>query len=187
MGTLRRGTLRLPRGSASRSARAIGLAALVFPALLVSIGVFGVDSASAEVDAIRVEKSLRRLSLLDDGAVLRSYAIALGANPIGHKQEEGDARTPEGLYVIDYRNAESRFHRSLRISYPNDADRRAAAARGRPPGGDIVIHGLPDEWSWLGAFHQAVDWTDGCIAVTNEEMDELWSWVEEGTPIEILP
>lgn len=162
------------------------LALLVHTSLIaLSLGAAG--SAPANVDEIRVEKALRRLTLLEDGAAIRTYRIALGANPIGHKQEEGDERTPEGRYVIDYRNMHSRFHKSLHISYPNEKDRREAEARGVSAGGDIVIHGLPPGWSWLGAAHHAFDWTDGCIAVTNEEMDELWERIEEGTPIEILP
>jgi len=160
---------------------------LLLRTALITLSLAAAGAPSAGVDEIRVEKALRRLTLLEDGVAVRTYRIALGANPIGHKQEEGDERTPEGRYVIDYRNLHSRFHRSLHISYPNEEDRRAAEARGVSAGGDIVIHGLPAGWSWLGAAHHAFDWTDGCIAVTNEEMDELWERVEEGTPIEILP
>ena len=155
--------------------------------LLLALTLVVPGSASAGGVEIRVEKALRRLTVLEDGVAVRTYEIALGANPIGHKQEEGDERTPEGRYVIDYRNTHSRFHRSLHISYPNEKDRREAEARGVSAGGDIVIHGLPPGWSWLGAAHHAFDWTDGCIAVTNDEMDELWERIEEGTPIEILP
>jgi murein L,D-transpeptidase YafK len=143
--------------------------------------------AAAGVDRIVVEKSARKLTLIENGAVIRSYRVALGANPLGHKQREGDERTPEGEYVIDYRNDDSSFYRSLHISYPNEVDRQRAAEHGVEPGGDIMIHGLPDEWGWLGSIHHALDWTDGCIAVTNWEMDEIWSLVEEGTPIEIVP
>jgi len=170
------------RRATTRCARLGLLATIALAAFWLTAG-----TASADVDEIRVEKTLRRLTLLEDGVAIRTYRIALGANPIGHKREEGDERTPEGRYVIDYRNVHSRFHKSLHISYPNEEERREAEARGVSAGGDIVIHGLPPGWSWLGAAHHAFDWTDGCIAVTNEEMDELWEWIEEGTPIEILP
>jgi len=143
--------------------------------------------AFAGVDRIVVEKSTRKLVLIENDAVIRSYTVALGANPVGHKQQEGDERTPEGRYVIDYRNLGSSFYRSLHISYPNKSDRQRAAELGVDPGGDIMIHGLPTDWGWLGSVHYALDWTNGCIAVTNWEMDEIWSLVEDGTPIEIMP
>ena len=143
--------------------------------------------ASAGADRLLVEKSERRLSLIENDAVIRYYTIALGANPIGHKQQEGDERTPEGHYLIDTRKPDSDFHRALHISYPNEDDRRQAEALGVDPGGAIMIHGLPEGWDWLGQVHHALDWTDGCIAVTNYEIEEIWSLVEDGTPIEILP
>lgn len=131
-------------------------------------------------DAIRVFKSTRRMELLRDGKVLRSYRIALGDAPVGHKRQQGDERTPEGDYRITYRNAQSRFHLSLRVSYPNQADRAQAAKRGVDPGGDIMIHGsTPPGY--------AGDWTDGCIAVTNAQIEEVWRLVPTGTPIHINP
>jgi murein L,D-transpeptidase YafK len=144
--------------------------------------------AQAGIDRILVDKSQRRLLLLDErDGVIRSYQVALGADPVGHKQQEGDERTPEGRYVIDFRKADSEYHRALHISYPNRADRRWADVRGVPPGGAIMIHGLPKGGEWIGWAHRARDWTDGCIAVTNDEIEEIWSLVQDGTPIEIRP
>jgi murein L,D-transpeptidase YafK len=140
-----------------------------------------------KVDLIQVDKSKRRMQLLRNGEVVRSYRISLGSNPKGHKQREGDERTPEGRYRIDGRNSRSKFHKSLHISYPNAQDRHAASMQGVSPGGAIMIHGMPNGWGWAAAFLSAWDWTDGCIAVTDTEMDEVWKAVGVGTPIEIQP
>jgi murein L,D-transpeptidase YafK len=137
-------------------------------------------------DRIVVEKAARRMHLQRAGATLKSYRIALGRNPVGHKQQEGDSRTPEGTYIIDTRNPQNRFHLSLRVSYPNAADRRSAVARRVSPGGDIFIHGLPNGTPEAALF-AGRDWTDGCIAVTNAEIREIWAMVKDGTPIEIRP
>ncbi|MBC2858224.1 murein L,D-transpeptidase family protein [Stappia sp. 28M-7] len=151
------------------------------------------DQAAAQIEEPRVEKVLvekgeRRLQLLDaSGAVLKSYTIALGGDPLGHKQREGDGRTPEGRYTIDWRNPQSAYHLSLHISYPDQDDTRRANERSEDPGGMIMIHGMRNGLGWLGFLHQYVDWTDGCIAVTNAEMDEIWRLVPNGTPIEIRP
>jgi murein L,D-transpeptidase YafK len=131
-------------------------------------------------DAIHVHKSLRRMELLRDGKVIGRYRIALGDAPVGHKRQQGDERTPEGDYRITYRNAQSRFHLSLRISYPDESDRRQARARGVDPGGDIMIHGATPTWYLR-------DWTDGCIAVTDAEIEQIWRRVPVGTPIRIDP
>jgi murein L,D-transpeptidase YafK len=139
-----------------------------------------------QVDRIVVEKGARRMHLMRDGARLKTYRVSLGRNPIGHKQQEGDSRTPEGTYIIDTRNPQSRFHLSLRVSYPSSEDRRSAAARGVPPGGDIFIHGLPNGTA-SAELLTGRDWTDGCIAVTNAEIREIWAMVKDGTPIEIRP
>ena len=143
--------------------------------------------AADKADLVRVDKSDRRLELLHKGTVLRSYRVALGNAPEGHKREEGDERTPEGRYVLDWRNPGSSFHKSIHISYPNAADRAAAKAAGRDPGGLIMIHGQPNGFGWWSWLLQLVDWTDGCIAVTDAEMDEIWTMVDNGTPIEITP
>jgi murein L,D-transpeptidase YafK len=137
--------------------------------------------------AIVVDKAARRLTLRRDDRVLRSYDMSLGGDPIGHKQREGDGRTPEGNYVIDFKNPRSRFHLALRISYPDAADRNSARRRGVPAGGDIMIHGLPNGLGWLGRFHLWRDWTDECIAVTNPQIEEIWALVDIGTPVEIKP
>jgi len=138
------------------------------------------------VNLVVVEKASHKMTLLDHGRVVKTYSVALGPD-LGPKQKKGDGRTPEGRYVIDSRNAASRFHRALHISYPNAADRRNARRRGVDPGGDIMIHGLPNGWRGLGRLHRARDWTLGCIAVTDEEIEEVWRLVANGTPIEIRP
>lgn len=143
------------------------------------------DLRAEDIAGIRVEKSARRLLLLgSDGGVLRSYdGIQLGDAPIGHKQFEGDERTPEGRYVIDFGNPSSAYHLSLHISYPNAADRAFAESQGRSPGGNIFIHGQPNA---LRIGRMPGDWTDGCIALSNAEIEELWALVGDGTPIEIV-
>lgn len=138
-------------------------------------------------DRILVEKAERRLTLYAGERTLRSYRVALGFAPVGPKRQEGDGKTPEGRYLIDWRNPDSRFHRSLHVSYPDADDLARAAARGVSPGGLIMIHGLPNGFGALGDWHRTRDWTDGCIAVTNDEMDEIWTLVADGTPIEIQP
>ena len=121
------------------------------------------------------------------GKVLKTYKLALGPEPVGPKQRQGDHKTPEGEYVLDRRNAHSQFYRSIHVSYPSPQDRDRARKLGVSPGGDIYVHGLPNGYAWLGSGHRLKDWTDGCIAVTNEEMDEIWRAVPDGTPIEIKP
>ncbi|HEX8959987.1 MAG TPA: L,D-transpeptidase family protein [Geobacteraceae bacterium] len=144
-------------------------------------------ASTAGVDKVLVVKSQHRLMLLKDGEILRSYEIALGKEPLGAKMCKGDKKTPEGSYVLDRRNPFSRFHRAIHISYPNRADLDRAQGQGVPPGGDIMIHGLPRGKERVGELHTMIDWTDGCIAVTNEQIDEIWRLVADGTPIEIRP
>ena len=143
--------------------------------------------AGRKTDRIIVHKQARTLDLMHAGKVIKTYKIALGSEPVGPKARQGDHRTPEGTYVIDNRNANSKFHRSLHISYPNAADRERARKLGISPGGDIFIHGLPNGYGFVGAAHRARDWTDGCIAVTDQEIEEIWRAVDNGTPVEILP
>jgi len=121
------------------------------------------------------------------GKVLKTYKVALGPEPVGPKQRQGDHKTPEGEYVLDRRNAHSQFYRSIHVSYPSAQDRDRARKLGVSPGGDIYVHGLPNGYAWVGSGHRLKDWTDGCIAVTNEEMDEIWKAVSDGTSIEIRP
>jgi murein L,D-transpeptidase YafK len=138
-------------------------------------------------DELIVRKSERKLYLLRAGEVLRSYSIALGANPEGPKQREGDRRTPEGTYRIDWRKPDSDFYLALHISYPNDADLRRASREGADPGGMIMIHGLPNDPKHPRRDYLISDWTDGCIAVSNAAMIDLWMSVPDDTPITILP
>ena len=139
------------------------------------------------VDRILIEKNARRLMLISQGEVLKSYKIALGGNPIGPKERQGDNKTPEGTYVIDGRNKDSRFHLSLHISYPNERDKNRAKELGVSPGGDIMIHGIRNGFSWVGDAHTEVDWTKGCIAVTDEEIEEISKLAPNGTIVEIRP
>jgi murein L,D-transpeptidase YafK len=118
---------------------------------------------------------------------LKSYTVSLGQNPQGHKLQKGDQKTPEGVYTLDRRNPKSKYHRSIHISYPNTQDQRQAADKMTDPGGEIALHGLPvktDEEAW---DYIERDWTDGCIAVTNDEIEEIWDLVDDHTPIEIIP
>ena len=144
----------------------------------------------AKADRVLVVKNQRRLFLFREGRLVAGYRIALGANPVGPKFFEGDGRTPEGSYVLNGRNENSRFHRSIRISYPSPADRQRAWRYGGPPGGDIMIHGQPGPGNKSALKRIALapsSWTDGCIAVDNAAMDQIWAAVDDGTPIEILP
>jgi murein L,D-transpeptidase YafK len=138
-------------------------------------------------DRIVVLKKARTLELLSQGKVIKTYKIALGGDPVGPKIRLGDHKTPEGVYVLDSRNAHSQFYKSIHISYPNARDRAAAKRQGVSPGGDVFVHGLPRGYGWVGESHRLKDWTDGCIAVTNEEIDEIWKAVPDGTRIEIRP
>jgi murein L,D-transpeptidase YafK len=138
-------------------------------------------------DRVIIRKSERRLFLEKDGQIFREYTVSLGINPVGHKQHRGDRRTPEGSYVIDYRLARSKFHKALHVSYPNRRDVRAARSKGFDPGGLIMIHGLPKAAKGDEEDYIQRDWTDGCIAVTNEAMDQIWDLVKDGTPVDILP
>ena len=143
--------------------------------------------AGTTIDRIVVEKSARRLSVFRNGNQIKTYRIALGRSPLGAKQEEGDMKTPEGIYKIDGRNPQSSFHLALHVSYPSDEDDKRAAAHGVSAGFDIMIHGIQNGRGWIGAFHRWSDWTAGCIAVTDEEIEELWRVTPDGTTIEIRP
>ena len=141
--------------------------------------------APTKVDRILVEKGLRRLTLFSAGRKLKDYHVALGFSAVGPKEREGDGRTPEGIYIIDFHKPDSAFHRALHISYPSAEDNARAAEAGVSPGGDIMIHGLPNGPDALGATRPVRDWTAGCIAVTDAEIDEIYDFVSDGTPIEI--
>jgi len=139
------------------------------------------------IDRIVVEKAARKLSVFRESRKLKTYRVALGRSPIGPKEKEGDMKTPEGIYQIDGRNPQSSFHLALHISYPSDDDNARAAKRGVSAGFDIMIHGIRNGRSWTGAFHRWKDWTAGCIALTDEEIEELWRVTPDGTTIEIRP
>lgn len=139
-----------------------------------------------KVDLVEVYKSKRQLKVFSNGNALKKYKIALGPTPKGHKQFQGDGKTPEGEYLIDWRNPESCCHLSLHISYPNKADKDYANKQGKSPGGDIMIHGINNGDGWIGKFHR-FGITNGCIRVTNSEMDELWRSIDNGTLIRIYP
>jgi tetratricopeptide (TPR) repeat protein len=147
--------------------------------------VFAIHKGPA--DKILIEKEARRLTLISRGEVFKTYKIALGGNPNGPKERRGDNKTPEGTYAIDSRNKDSRYHLSLHISYPNEKDRQRARELGVSPGGDIMIHGIKKGFSWAGDFHTEVDWTKGCIAVTDEEIEEIAKLAPNGTIVEIRP
>ncbi|MES2845699.1 MAG: L,D-transpeptidase family protein [Pseudomonadota bacterium] len=134
-----------------------------------------------EVTSVQVHKAARKMYLLHDGTVLEEYDINLGFAPEGHKQFEGDGKTPEGTYVLSHKNPKSAYHLSVGISYPNTADVEFAAAAGKRPGGDIFIHGGPP------ARVSVRDWTAGCIAVSDREVEQIYSMVKPGTVIHILP
>lgn len=158
----------------------------IFAVLLLCLGLAACGSKfrtynGPEVTQVQVHKGERKMYLLHNETVLKTYDMALGFAPEGHKQFEGDGKTPEGLYYITHRNPRSSYHLSLGISYPNDQDRAAAAAAGKQPGGDIFIHGGP-----RGPISRA-DWTAGCIAVTNRQMEDIYAMVNPGTSIWILP
>jgi murein L,D-transpeptidase YafK len=143
--------------------------------------------AGEAANRVVILKAKRELQLLKGSSVLRTYRVALGRTPVGPKQRQGDGKTPEGVYAVTGRNPKSAYHRSLRISYPEAADRERARRAGVSPGGDIMIHGLPNGQGWIGAAHRTTDWTEGCIAVTDAEIEEIWSLVPDGTPVEIRP
>ena len=140
-----------------------------------------------KADKVVVLKGNRLLMLLKEGLVLKIYKVALGRSPVGQKIQQGDTKTPEGSYYLDRRIANSRFYRALHISYPNADDIQNAKALGVEPGRDIMIHGLPKGFDDVGPSHRKYDWTKGCIAVTNSEIEEIWGLVPDGTPIEIKP
>jgi murein L,D-transpeptidase YafK len=142
---------------------------------------------SEQATRIVIEKAARRLTLERDGRTLARYMVALGSDPVGQKAREGDGRTPEGVHAVDFKHPRSRYHLALRISYPDQQAREAAQKAGVSPGGDIMIHGIRNGFGWLGALHRNRDWTDGCIAVTNAEIREIWARVPDGTPVDIRP
>jgi murein L,D-transpeptidase YafK len=140
-----------------------------------------------KADLVIVRKAARSLQLVHEGRVIATYRVALGRDPSGPKRREGDGRTPEGVYTLDWRNPNSNFHRSIHVSYPREWDGLHAARWGVSAGGEIMLHGLPNGVPPERVGHPEIDWTDGCIALTNDEMDEIWALVDDGTTIIIYP
>ena len=143
--------------------------------------------ADPPIDQLLIHKHERRLEVISNGQVIRTYRVALGRQPLGHKQERGDQRTPEGIYTIDWRQRSEQFNLSLHLDYPNLKDRISAYERGVDPGGMIMIHGTPIDEEYPEWFFKGLDWTNGCIALTNAEMRELWDLVPDGKLVEIRP
>lgn len=172
-----------------RTVKFITWAAICFLSGLLSYLFYPEDPLpeGARIDRIIVYKSERKLLAYENGQLLKTYKIALGGEPVGAKEYEGDEKTPEGLYYIHDKNPDSRYHKNLGVSYPDQNDTERAKLLGRPPGGDIKIHGLRNDIGFIGKLHRWSDWTLGCIALTNEEIDELYQSVRLGIPVEIHP
>jgi murein L,D-transpeptidase YafK len=167
---------------------------LVLLLCLIALGVAAAAYANfdplpsdAVADRVLVEKSARRLTLMRNGDALKTYRVALGRAPIGPKECEGDQRTPEGIYSIDFHKPDSDYHLALHISYPEQRDIDRASAQGLSAGSDIMIHGLPNGRGWIGRFHRRSDWTAGCVAVADFEIEEIYRAVPDGTPVELRP
>jgi len=162
-----------------------------FCVVVLLVGFYALAEGQANslptADRIIIRKSERKLFLEKDGQIFHEYPVSLGMDPVGHKQRRGDKRTPEGSYVISYHRAESMFYKALLISYPNRDDVRAARRKGYDPGGLIMIHGLPEAAKGEEEDFIQRDWTNGCIAVTNDAIDQIWNLVKDGTPVDILP
>jgi murein L,D-transpeptidase YafK len=168
--------------------RLAAIASLLFFGLLLSVPPPAAQTpAPIKADSILILKKDHVMELLAGSKVIRSYKVALGRGELTAKEREGDGRTPEGHYIVDQKIAASHYHKALHISYPDAEDRKRAAKMGVSPGGTIMIHGLPNGMEWLGASHRMYDWTLGCIAVTDAEIDEIWNLVPIGTPVEIRP
>ena len=158
--------------------------------LLTGLCLFSASAPASDfpmADKIVVEKESRKLHLLRNGEIFRTFKVALGVAPIGNKEREGDQRTPEGRYLLDNRNPDSDFFLSIHISYPSLAERAVARQKGLDPGGSIMIHGQPNEPTYSAAYYRQEDWTNGCIAVSNSDMIDIWLMTPNDIPIEILP
>lgn len=156
-------------------------------AINISFPILDAAAKVEKADKVIVFKEKRMMFLLREGEILRAYKIALGKDPVGHKIMLGDNKTPEGNYIINSRKQSNKYHLTIFISYPNDSDIEKAKNMGVSPGGSIAIHGLPKELAHVDKLHRKSDWTKGCIAVTNREIEEIWKLVDDGTPIEIKP
>jgi murein L,D-transpeptidase YafK len=155
--------------------------------LLLSLQSVLVAESVQKADAVLVVKREKRLYLISKGERFASLPVTFGADPVGHKQQRGDEKTPEGKYILDYKNQNSKFYKSIHISYPDQKDWINAKKTGLDPGGDIMIHGQTNGWEWASPLVQLFSWTDGCVALSNRNMDKVWEAVDSGTPIEIRP
>jgi murein L,D-transpeptidase YafK len=172
----------------SRTCRTILRVIALISTVFMACGAFAQSAEKDKrVDRILVLKSARTMTLESNGQLLKTYKVALGGQPIGAKNQQGDHKTPEGVYFIDAKNSHSQFYTALHLSYPNSEDKAQARKLGVSPGGDVEIHGLGRGYGWIGARHRLVDWTDGCVAVTNEEIEEIFQSVPVGTRVEIKP
>jgi murein L,D-transpeptidase YafK len=144
-------------------------------------------SATEMIDLVRVLKAERKIQLIAKGQIIREFPISLGGKPVGHKRQSGDQHTPEGKYILDYKKSDSAFYKAIHISYPNFADIENARKAGVSPGGQIMIHGQKNGLGWLAPLTQRFDWTNGCVALSNKDMDEVWNLVKVGAAIELVP
>jgi len=151
--------------------------------LFFSVSLF--SNAIAGIDLVKVDKSASKMYLIENDKIIKEYHVAFGANPKGHKLQEGDEKTPEGTYTLDYKKEDSSFYRAMHVSYPNQLDLDNAEKRGVSAGGFIMVHGQCNKLGWLAGITQRFNWTNGCIALTNAEMDEFMSLIEVGTKIQI--
>ena len=187
-------SVRFSTSNASRSHR-VGLSLYAGLVIAASVGLAGcatppqTTQATGPVDQVVVKKSARKLELVSRGRVVRQYRVSLGGSPVGHKYREGDQRTPVGDYVLNWRNPQSDFYKAIHISYPNARDRAVSQQLGYKPGGMIMVHGMPNyiQSESMRRQYASRDWTHGCIAVQNNEIDEIWRLVADGTPIQIRP
>lgn len=166
--------------------------AFIFLCLIVVFTALPILAANGSIHSsdllqIAIKKSERILIVYRGNRILKTYHVALGKKPLGKKEVSGDNKTPEGEYVIDYHKPDSAFHKALHISYPNEEDRQRAKRANRDPGGDIIIHGLPNGLGWIGGLHRYSDWTAGCIALANTEIDELYALIPDKTYVHIVP
>jgi murein L,D-transpeptidase YafK len=145
------------------------------------------SESTSQVQRVVIDKSAHTMMLMRGDKVWKSYKVALSRQAVGAKEREGDHKVPEGEYVVDSKNPHCRFHLALHISYPNSADVERARKLGVKLGGNIEIHGVDSKYGWVGSLHRQIDWTDGCIAVTNSEIEEIYPLVAVGTPVEIRP
>ena len=155
--------------------------------LMLLLGSISSSAAERKVNKVMIVKSQNKMVLLSGSKKIKEYHVVFGANPNGHKQQEGDEKTPEGDYILDYKKSDSSYYKAIHISYPNKMDILTARNQGVNPGGMIMIHGQKNGLGWLAPFTQNFNWTDGCVALTNSDMEEVWQLIKKGTKIVILP